>query len=212
MKKRLLVFNSGSGSGAQELVENARSGILQAEIVGFVVSSEKCKCIERAKNLGIPYIIMTSYEAEDYQKIMKEFRPDFIALSGWLKLVVGLDPQTTFNIHPGPLPKYGGKGKWGEHVHKAVIHDATFEGLEKSEVTMHFVNGVYDDGPVFFRYPIWIRDNDTADTLGARVNKIEHAWQSYVTNLVITGQIHWDGVDKESLVVPKHMEQFLIGS
>ena len=64
MKPRLLIFNSGSGSGPQELVENTRTGILQADIAGFVVSSEKCKCIQRAKDLDIQYKIMKHFETE----------------------------------------------------------------------------------------------------------------------------------------------------
>jgi folate-dependent phosphoribosylglycinamide formyltransferase PurN len=74
---------------------------------------------------------------------------------------------------------------------------------------MHFVTKEYDKGPVFFRYPVLIRPNDDADSLGSRVNKIEHGWQSFVTNLVVTGQIHWNGENPESLVVPEFMKKFL---
>jgi folate-dependent phosphoribosylglycinamide formyltransferase PurN len=67
---------------------------------------------------------------------------------------------------------------------------------------MHFVTDKYDRGPVFFRYPVLIRPDEMPESLGARVNKIEHTWQSFITNLVLNGEISWDGVDPKSLTVP----------
>lgn len=211
MTKKLLVFNSGSGSGFQELVENSRTGVLDAEIIGLVTDNSKHLCIERAKKLNIP--VWTMYQVfsiEAYEHAVSLFKPDFIALSGWLKLVRGLDPKTTFNIHPGPLPDFGGKGMYGHNVHEAAIKAFKEGKIKESAVTMHFVTDAYDRGPVFFRYPVLIRPDDTADTLGSRVNKIEHGWQSFITNLVVTGQITWDGKDPDSLVVPEFIrENFL---
>lgn len=203
-RKRILVFNSGSGSGFQELVENSRTGILDADIVGLVSNKDKYTCIDRAFKLGITVAPpMKYFEACYYQALVKYFKADYVALSGWLKPVRGLNPSTTFNIHPGPLPLFGGKGMYGHHVHEAVIAAYRRGEITHSEVCMHFVTDEYDQGPVFFRYPILIRPNDDADSLGARVNKIEHGWQSYITNLVVHGKISWDGVDPSSLKVPK---------
>jgi len=152
---------------------------------------------------------MKSFDAEDYQGIIDRFTPDLVVLSGWLKLTKCLDPRITINIHPGPLYDFGGKGMYGHHVHQAVI-SAYHEGiLGKSEVCMHFVTDKYDLGPVFFRYPVLLRPEDDADSLGARVNKIEHGWQSYITNLVIQGEISWDGKNPASLRVPEYMKRFL---
>jgi folate-dependent phosphoribosylglycinamide formyltransferase PurN len=189
MKKRLLVFNSGPGSGFQELVENSRTGILKAEIVGLVTNNGNYKCIERAKQLGIPYTVMTSFEAEDYQELVKKYDADFVLLSGWLKLAKGLDSETTINIHPGPLPEFGGKGMYGHHVHEAVISAFRRGEITETKVTIHKVNEKFDDGLILFEYPILIRDDDTAETLAVRVNKIEHGWQSYITNLIIKGEL-----------------------
>jgi len=210
--KKLLVFNSGSGSGFQELVENSRTGILQADIIGLISSSKNNRCFKRAeKLLGIQMMVMKNYEAIDYQWTLAIFHAEdeWISLSGWLKLTKGLNPQKTINIHPGPLPDFGGPGMYGHHVHEAVIKAYKEGDIENSEVCMHFVTEEYDKGPVFFRYPVLIRDDDDADSLAARVNKIEHGWQSYVTNLVVTGQIYWDGKNPESLVVPESMKCFL---
>ncbi|MCF7834920.1 hypothetical protein K9M48_02595 [Candidatus Gracilibacteria bacterium] len=152
---------------------------------------------------------MSGFEAEDYQALVNHYRADYVSLSGWLKLTKGLDPRTTFNIHPGPLPNFGGPGMYGHHVHEAVIKAYKKGEIKNSEVCMHFVTDEYDRGPVFFRYPVRIRLNDTPETLGDRVNKIEHGWQSFVTDLVVNGQIYWDGIHPESLVVPDFMRKFL---
>lgn len=208
-KKKILVFNSGSGSGFQELVENSITGVLDAEIIGLITNNHTYACVKKAEKLGIGWIEMISFEPEDYQKIITIFTPDFVVLSGWLKLTKGLNPKTTFNIHPGPLYTFGGKGMYGHHVHEAVIKAYQEGKIKHSEVCMHFVTEAYDLGPVFFRYPVLIRPGDDADSLGARVNKIEHGWQSYVTNLVVQGEISWDGKNPTSLIVPEHMKRFL---
>ncbi len=208
-KPRILIFNSGSGSGFQELVENSRTGVLQANIVGLVTDKGTHKCLDRAMDLGVTFVPpMKNFDARSYNDLVKFFGADYVVLSGWLKLVKGLDPRTTINIHPGPLPLFGGKGMYGHHVHEAVIEAYKRGEIIHSAVTMHFVTEEYDKGPVFFRYPILIRPNDDADSLGARVNKIEHGWQSFVTNLVITRQIHWDGKNPKSLVVPEFLKSF----
>lgn len=205
-KQRLLVFSSGSGSGFQTLVENSRTGILQAKIVGLVSDKKENSCLKRAIDLGIFFTLsMESFTADDYQKLVREYHANYVALSGWLKQVKGLDPRTTINIRPGPLPEFGGKGMYGHRVHEAVIQARKKGKIKNSEVCMHFVTEEYDQGPVFFRYPVHIYRDDTAETLAVRVNKIEHAWQSYITNLVVTGKIYWDGNDPKSLHVPSYV-------
>jgi phosphoribosylglycinamide formyltransferase-1 len=206
-KPKLIVFASGSknggGSGFQELVENSLSGILQAVIIAVVSNYKKGGVRQRAEKFNIPFIRFPGTRtAEEYQRIIKNTGAEWIALSGWLKLAKGLDPCKTINIHPGPLPKFGGQGMYGHYVHEAVINAYQAGEIKFSAVTMHFVTDEYDRGPVFFQYPVIIRDDDTAESLAARVNKIEHSWQSFITNLVVTQQISWDGKNHESLKVP----------
>ena len=200
--KKLIVFASGGGSGFQELVENARTGILKAEIVAVVSNHEFGGVREKAEKLKIPFIFFSGpFTRDAYQEIVASSGAEFVALSGWLKQTVGLNPRMTINIHPGALPRFGGKGMYGVHVHEAVIKAYQEGDIKHAEVSMHFVTEEYDEGPVFFRYPVLIRDDDTAETLAARVNKIEHCWQSWITNLVIEEQISWDGKNPESLQV-----------
>ncbi|OGD67298.1 hypothetical protein A2442_00825 [Candidatus Campbellbacteria bacterium RIFOXYC2_FULL_35_25] len=207
-KPKLIIFASGSkdggGSGLRELVENNKTGVLDAEIVAVVSNHENGGVRKIADEYRIKFILFKGpYVAEEYQKIIKETGVEWVSLSGWLKLALGLDPQRTINIHPGRIPQFGGNGMYGHFVHEATI-DAYKRGeVEYSAVTMHFVTEIYDDGPAFFEYPVWIRKDDTPETLAQRVNKIEHGWQSYITNLVIHEEIKWDGKNRESLVLPE---------
>ncbi len=207
-KPKLIIFASGTkeggGSGFQELVENSRTGILDAEVVAVVSNHSNGGVKERANKLGVPFIYFPKpREAKDYQQIVKKFRAEWVALSGWLKIVKGLDWSRTFNIHPGPLPEFGGPGMYGHYVHEAVVKAYKEGKIKCSAVSMHFVNEKYDQGPIFFQFPVLIRQEDTPETLAKRVNKIEHAWQSYITNLVVHREISWDGKDPQSLSVPK---------
>lgn len=193
-KPKLLVFASGDaesgGSGFQELVENARSGILRADLIGVVSNHERGGVRKRADALGVSFRHMPKpFTAEAYREIAELFGADFFSLSGWLKPVRGLPPEKTINIHPGPLPEFGGEGMYGHHVHEAVMKAFHAGQITCSCVTMHFVTEQYDAGPRIFRYPVWIRKKDTPDNLFTRVNKIEHGWQSFVTDLVVNGII-----------------------
>ncbi len=205
--KKLLVFASGTkdggGSGFQKLVESSRNGILDAEIVAVVSNHENGGVRQKAETLGVPFVYFPlPREAEDYQKIVADTQADFVALSGWLKLVKGLDPAKTINIHPGPLPRFGGPGMYSHYVHEAVIKAFNAGEIKHSAVTMHFVTEEYDKGPIIFRQPVEILAGDTPETLAERVNKVEHEWQPRITDLVIKGEISWDGKDPATLKIP----------
>jgi len=213
---KILIWASGTktggGSGFENLVASARDpeGDLQAEIVAVVSNHAAGGVRERAERLSVPFIHFPSpHSAEDYQRIAAESGASWHAFSGWLKFVRGLSLQTSFgphnsiNIHPGPLPLFGGQGMYGIHVHREVL-DSFRQGLVKhSAVTMHFVTDDYDRGPVFFSQPVEIKVSDTPESLAARVNRTEHRYQPLLTNLVVRGLVHWDGVDYGSLVVPE---------
>ena len=206
-KPKLIIFSSGTktggGSGFENLVKAQKSGILSAKIVAVVSNHAEGGVREKADRLGVPFILFSGpYDANEYQRIVKETGAEWVGLSGWLKLVSGLDSSHTFNIHPGPLPKFGGKGMYGHYVHEAVMEAYKRGEVTHGAVTMHFVTPVYDEGPVFFRFPVEILPNDTAETLGLRVNNAEHEWQPKITNMVVNGEISWDGENPKSLHVP----------
>ncbi len=195
---KLIIFASGSknggGSGFENLVKCSQRDELNANIVAVVSNHKQGGVRERADRLGVPFVHFSGpYIAPEYKKIVEDSQAEWTTLSGWLKIVKGLDPTKTFNIHPGPLPQFGGDGMYGHHV-----HDAVFEAYKKGEVThsavsMHFVTDEYDRGPVFFEHSVLILKGDTVETLGKRVNDIEHQWQPHITDMVINGKIVWDG-------------------
>src|SRR3990167_10927571 len=148
MKPKIIVFASGTkeggGSGFENLVEATKSGVLDAEIVAIVSSNEYGGVRVRASRLGIPFIYFSgSYDPEHYQKVVADSGAEWAALSGWLKLVKGLDPTKTFNIHPALLSqlggRFGGEGMWGHHVHEAVKAALDAGEIKESGCSMHFV-------------------------------------------------------------------------
>lgn len=210
-KPKLLVFASGTetggGSGFDQLVLNTQQALLNAEIVGVVSNHNHGGVRRYADQHRIPFFCFSSaWTAENYQWIVESFGAEWVALSGWLKLTSGLDPKRTFNIHPGPLPEFGGKGMFGRHVHEAVIAAFKRGEIRASAVSMHFVTDEYDRGPVFLEFPIAIGSTDTPKTLAMKVNKMEHVLQTYGTNLVVNGRIGWDGSDPKSLFYPSGYE------
>jgi len=207
MLPRVVVFASGTktggGSGFENLVWRARANFFQGNIVAVVSNIRGGGVEEKAKNLGIPFVYFPKPRTrEAHQELVQKLQPDFILLSGCLWLVQGLDPKMTVNIHPGPLPDFGGKGMHGERVHAAVLDAYRRGALKESAVTMHFAVEHYDEGPIFFVKSVPILPLDTSETLAARVHDVEHTWQPTISNLVVTGQISWDGKDPKSLAVP----------
>ena len=131
--------STGGGSGFEELVYATRLGVLGAEIVAVVSNYPSGGVQQRAARLGIPFVYFPSpWSEEGYGRIFQESGAEFALLSGWLKMARGLDARTTINIHPGPLPRFGGKGMHGHHVHEAVLKAFRKGEVTHSEVTMHF--------------------------------------------------------------------------
>jgi phosphoribosylglycinamide formyltransferase-1 len=224
-RPKIVVFASGTatsgGSGFRNLVEQSRGmaewtpGPIDYEVIAVVSNHADGGVAYIARELGVPFIHFPGpFDAAGYAEVLRPFRePDgtqpFVALSGWLKRVVGLDARRTINIHPGPLPadpelrrRFGGVGKYGIHVHRASI-EAYREGVIKmTAVSMHFVTEEYDEGPVFFGCPVLILHEDTPERLQRRVLNVEHEFQPWITSLVANGEISWDGADPASLTLP----------
>ncbi len=209
-KPRVVVFASGTltggGSGFEKLVEATQTGVLDAEIVAVVSQYVDGGVFQRAARLRITPSLFPrtspGYYRDPYRDIARTYRADYYFLSGWALQVRGLDPRTTINIHPAPLPRFGGKGWYGHRVHERMLAAYRSGEIGHSAVSMHFVDAEYDHGPIFFQQEVEIKDNDTPETLAARVNVVEHRFQAAVSNLVVTGQIAWDGVHSQSLRIP----------
>ena len=218
-KPRVIVFASGTptggGSGFENLVAATKRRELDADIVA-VVSNHECGGVrERADRLGIPFVCFPSSlrslgeggsPGSDYRKVVEDAGAEWTALSGWFKLVKGLDPARTINIHPALLSqlggRFGGKGMYGHHIHEAVKSAFDAGEIAESGFTMHFVTEEMDRGPAFFERRVPIEKGMSTDEIAKAVNKAEHEWQPKITNLMVHGEIRWDGKDPASLVVP----------
>ncbi|MBS3907080.1 MAG: hypothetical protein KGZ49_08595 [Syntrophaceae bacterium] len=195
---RVLVFASGDakggGFGFQELVEFSRTNppVLNAQIVGVISNHPDGGVHRRADALHIPFEYWPGpFDATGYRVFVEKYRADYVMCSGWLKFVRGLDPSKTVNIHPGPLPQFGGPGLYGHYVHEAVMSAYHRGEITQTAVTMHFVDDIaFDHGPVFFQMPVLIRPDDDAVILAKRVNEKERAWQSHILNLVLHRHIY----------------------
>jgi phosphoribosylglycinamide formyltransferase-1 len=199
-KPNILVFASGTktggGSGFETMVRAARAEppVLDAWICAVVTNHFAGGVWQKAAALGVHAEYWAGpYLAGGYQNLVKYFNADYVMLSGWLKLVAGLDPARTINIHPGPLPRFGGPNLYGHYVHEAVLAAYQRGEITHSAVTMHFVDAKYDRGPVFFAMPVAIEPGDTPETLAAKVNRAEHEWQARVLNFVVQGQVRLAG-------------------
>lgn len=211
-KPKLIVFASGEkdggGSGFENLFAATQNGVLDAEIVAVVSNHEHGGVRERAGRLGVLFVHFPKpWTAEHYQRIVKESGAEWVALSGWLKFVKGLDSRKTFNIHPALISqldgRFGGNGMYGHRVHEAVKEAFDAGAINESGCTMHFVTeDGYDRGPAFFEYAIPLVQSMEASIIGDAVNQVEHKWQPHITNMVIHGEISWDGKNHNSLTVP----------
>ena len=206
-KTPILVFahgtdspEKGGGSGFRNLVEKGRIRDLPYVVVGVCTPYANGSVAAIAEKLRIPVHVLHKRPcAEQYAALMKMTGAAFAATSGYLWPVLGLPTEKVFNIHPGPLPTFGGYGMHGHHVHDAVIAAYKRGDVRRSAVSMHFVppyektatGDNYDAGPVFASVEVEINPDDTAKTLGERVNRLEHRVQPAYTALVVEGLIQF---------------------
>lgn len=198
---RIAVFLSGGGSNLQALIDGSKAGILSGKVVWVVSSSAKAYGLTRAENEGIETFVLRPKKyptpeaaAEDLLNKLQERKIDYIALAGYLRLlpsnVVATYSKRIINIHPALLPKYGGKGMYGHHVHEAVLAS----GDKESGVTIHLADEIYDHGKILDQVRVPVLPDDTPDTLAARVLEQEHKLYPRALNKLIHGEY---GVNNE---------------
>ena len=176
--KKLVIFASGSGTNMQAIIDEVKAGEIKAKIAGLIVNKPDIKAIERAKKFNIPVSIITDKDEKSFTeklgKQLKEWEPDLIVLAGFLKKIpnpiIKEYSDKIINIHPALLPKFGGKGYFGLHVHKAVLKS----GDQETGCTVHYVNEEYDKGPIIEQAKVPVKLSDTPEILAKRVLKAEH--------------------------------------
>jgi phosphoribosylglycinamide formyltransferase-1 len=183
----LAVLISGSGSNLQSIIDHCASRFIPARVALVISSREDAYALVRAEKAGIPTAVYRRKDFPDGQAadqylldILAQHAIDLIALAGFLKMVPPAMIQAyrgrIVNIHPGLLPKYGGKGMYGHFVHEAVL--AAKE--KETGVTIHVVDEIYDHGRILAQKRVPVMPGDTPDSLAARVLEVEHALYPHV--------------------------------
>jgi phosphoribosylglycinamide formyltransferase-1 len=181
-KLKIVVLASGSGSNLQALIDAATCESFNGRIELVITDRMNAYALQRAENHGITALCINrkSYSNKaDFDmhliNILDEVQPDLIILAGYLSI---LSPDLThkyqgriINIHPSLLPAFGGKGFYGEKVHKAVIES----GAKISGATVHFVDENTDTGPIILQQSVEVLENDTPEALAKRVLSVEHS-------------------------------------
>lgn len=187
---RIAIFGSGNGTNAQCICEHF-AGRTDVKVACIVYNKKDAYIAQRAENLAIEshYFGRASfYDSDDVLNYLKEKQIDWIVLAGFLWLIpenlLQSFPNKIINIHPALLPKYGGKGMYGDHVHQAVIDNHE----EESGITIHIVDNKYDCGITLFQARCIVDKNDTAESLATKIHKLEHEYFPKVIEAAVLGK------------------------
>lgn len=187
MKKRIAIFASGSGSNAQKVMEHFRHHP-DAEVVLVLSNNPNAFVLQRADNFEIPTHVFNRqafYQSDEVVRLLRQLQIDLIVLAGFLWLIpdslLKAFPNKIINIHPSLLPKYGGKGMYGDHVHHAVLAAREPE----SGITIHFVNENFDEGEVIHQAKYKIDQGDTLEMVKLKGQHLEHEHLPKVVEMLV---------------------------
>lgn len=173
--KRLVIFASGSGTNAENLIKFFINRD-DASVVTVFTNNPNAQVIERAKKCNVNTVLFKKQAFTSSNEILstlKELKPDLIVLAGFLlkfpEHILQEFPNKVINIHPALLPKYGGKGMYGMHVHEAVVRN----NESQSGITIHYVNEQYDEGAIIFQARCQVNKNDTAEDVAKKIHNLE---------------------------------------
>lgn len=174
MPMRVAVCISGGGSNLVALLEEFGPDS-EVEIVLVISNRESAGGLERARERGVPAVILQDPADEvEWIALLERHQVQLVVLAGYLRLVpravIHRWQGRILNVHPGPLPAFGGQGMYGRRVHEAVLE----AGRSDSAATVHLVDEEYDRGAVLATVPVRVLPGDTPDTLAARVLEAEH--------------------------------------
>ncbi|ALM20930.1 phosphoribosylglycinamide formyltransferase [Nonlabens sp. MIC269] len=174
--KKIVIFASGNGSNAQAIINHFENND-QVQVTHILSNKPNAFVLKRATQAGIEGISFNKFafaKAGSIHSILKQINPDLIVLAGFLwkipEFMVEEFPNRIVNIHPALLPKYGGKGMYGNHVHGAVLSNKEKE----SGITIHYVNEHYDEGGIIHQATCPVLMNDTIESLANRIHQLEH--------------------------------------
>ena len=173
----IAIFVSGSGSNCENIIKHFQGS--ESIVAALVVSNRAdAYALERAKRLGVATAVVPKAELNTPEVILpllQEYEVEFIVLAGFLPLIpdflIDAFPRRIVNIHPALLPRYGGKGMWGHHVHEAV----KAAGETETGITIHYVSPVCDGGEIIAQFTTPLTPDDTPETIADKVHELEMA-------------------------------------
>lgn len=188
--KKLALFASGEGTNVQQITDYFLNNN-QIKVDCIIVNKLHIHVIDRAGKLGLPWFYFNKndfYNTDKVLDLLKNRDVDYLILAGFLWLI----PQNLLqnfeykilNIHPALLPKYGGKGMYGHHVHQAVVENKEKE----SGITIHYVNEHYDAGDIIFQAKCKVDEKDTIDDVAAKIHLLEKKYYPKVIEQVVLHQ------------------------
>jgi len=173
--KRIVIFASGSGTNAENLIRFFQNND-NVEVIQVLTNNPYAKVLDRAMRLSISALSFNRIAFSNTNHvldILKHQKPDLIVLAGFLWKIpesfIKAFPNKIINIHPALLPKFGGKGMYGMHVHEAVISSKEKE----TGITIHYVNENYDEGATIFQAKCEVLSSDSANDVAAKIHDLE---------------------------------------
>lgn len=172
--KQVTIFASGSGTNAENIIKFFHDNNF-IKVIQVLTNNKNAKVIERCKLLNVKCLTFNKTEFYTTEKILNHLKEttDFIVLAGFLwKIpmnIIHQFPNKILNIHPALLPKYGGKGMYGMHIHRAVVQN----NENKSGITIHYVNENYDEGAIIFQKSFVINESDDENDVAKKVAVLE---------------------------------------
>lgn len=171
-----MIFASGSGTNAENIIRHFQNSEV-ARVAAVFSNKASAKALERAHNLKVKALCFDRdalYKTNEVYNILKDLKPDLIVLAGFLWLfpnkILRAFPNQVINIHPAVLPKFGGKGMFGDFVHQAVIAQKEVE----TGITIHYVNEKYDEGKIIFQETFAISEGETPAGLAKKIHELEY--------------------------------------
>ncbi|UFH47350.1 phosphoribosylglycinamide formyltransferase [Flavobacterium galactosidilyticum] len=172
--KKIVVFASGSGTNAENIIQYfSKNGV--GSVAAVFTNKANAGVIERAKKYNVPVEIFSKEDLIEGKVLQKlnDIAVDWIILAGFLlkfpENIVKVYPNRIINIHPALLPKYGGKGMYGMHIHKAIVDNKELE----TGITIHYVNENYDEGAIIFQENVVLSGKETAEDVAAKIHLLE---------------------------------------
>lgn len=191
MKINIAIFVSGSGTNCENIIRYFEGNEdIHCELV--ISNKADAYALVRAQNLGVATAVVSKAQLNDegfMRQLLDEHQIAFIVLAGFLPLIptflIEAFPRRIINLHPALLPKYGGKGMWGHHVHEAV----KAAGETETGMTVHYVTPVCDSGEIIAQYRVTLTPDDTVDDIAEKEHELEMKFFPGIVEKVVRGQI-----------------------